>query len=77
MAPDCRAPRSQHAAIRGRAGGNRSPSPGPVVEEAADVIWATNSAEFYVLLVHERGWSAERYARWLADTWRRLLLQPE
>jgi AcrR family transcriptional regulator len=43
--------------------------------EAADVIWATNSPELYVLLVHERGWDPDRYARWLADTWRRLLLR--
>jgi hypothetical protein len=48
---------------------------GVSIEEAADVIWATNSVELYVLLVHERGWGADRYARWLADAWRRLLLQ--
>ncbi|MDQ6672673.1 MAG: TetR/AcrR family transcriptional regulator [Chloroflexota bacterium] len=45
------------------------------IEEAADVIWATNSAEFYILLVHERGWQPERYEHWLADAWRRLLLR--
>lgn len=45
------------------------------VEDAADVIWATNSAEFYVLLVHERGWNPDHYATWLADAWRRLLLR--
>jgi AcrR family transcriptional regulator len=44
------------------------------VEEAADIIWATNAAEFYTLLVHERGWEPERFERWLADAWRRLLL---
>jgi len=44
-------------------------------EEAADVIWATNSPEFYVLLVHERGWDPDHYAHWLADAWRRLLLR--
>lgn len=44
-------------------------------EEAADVIWATNSPELYVLLVYERGWDPDHYAHWLADSWRRLLLR--
>jgi len=42
--------------------------------EAADVIWATNSPELYLLLVHDRGWPIEQYERWLADSWCRLLL---
>ena len=33
------------------------------VDEAADVIWATNSSELYVLLTVERGWLATA-ARW-------------
>lgn len=45
------------------------------IDEAADVIWATNSSELYVLLVQERGWDPDRYAPWLADAWRRLLLR--
>jgi len=45
------------------------------IDEAADTIWATNSSELYVLLTAERGWSADRYERWLADTWCRLLLR--
>lgn len=53
------------------AGGLR---PGLSVDEAADVIWATNSPEVYVLLTTERGWTPERYEGWLADTWHRLLL---
>jgi tRNA threonylcarbamoyladenosine modification (KEOPS) complex Cgi121 subunit len=44
------------------------------IAEAADTIWVTNSAEVYVLLTTERGWSPRRYERWLADTWSRLLL---
>ncbi|MEV4183513.1 helix-turn-helix domain-containing protein [Streptosporangium canum] len=44
------------------------------VEEAADVIWATNSPELYLLLVRDRRWTRERYERWLADSWCRLLL---
>jgi hypothetical protein len=43
-------------------------------DEAADIVWATNAAELYQLLVGQRGWSPQRYERFLADTWRRLLL---
>ncbi len=43
-------------------------------DEVADVIWATNSPEFYCLLVEDRGWPPERFEQWLADTWCRLLL---
>lgn len=42
--------------------------------EAADVIWATNSPEFFMLMVEERGWSPDRFERWLAQSWIRLLL---
>jgi len=47
------------------------------IDEAADTIWATNSAELFVLLTVERRWSTRRYEHWLADTWTRLLLGPE
>ena len=53
------------------AGGLRA---GLSVDEAADVIWVTNSSEVYVLLTVERGWSPDRYERWLAEAWCRLLL---
>jgi hypothetical protein len=53
------------------AGGLR---PGLSIDEAADTIWVTNTDELYVLLTRERGWKADRYERWLADTWCRLLL---
>lgn len=44
------------------------------LQEAADIVWATNAPEFYQLVVGQRGWSPERYEQFLADTWRRLLL---
>ena len=44
------------------------------VDQAADVVWAMNSPELYVLLTVERGWSPRRFASWLADAWCRLLL---
>ena len=43
-------------------------------DEAADIVWATNAVELYQLLAGQRGWSTQRYERFLADTWRRLLL---
>ena len=43
-------------------------------DQAADIVWATNAAEMYQLLVSQRGWSPQRYQDFLADTWRRLLL---
>jgi AcrR family transcriptional regulator len=53
------------------AGGLRS---GLSVDQAADVLWATNSSEMYVLLTGERGWSPRRYENWLTEAWCRLLL---
>jgi AcrR family transcriptional regulator len=53
------------------AGGLR---PGVTLEEAADLVWATNAPEFYLLLVEERGWSAERFGQRLAELWTRMLL---
>jgi len=46
------------------------------LDEAADIVWATNAPELYQLLISQRGWSPERYEHFLADTWRRLLLPP-
>jgi AcrR family transcriptional regulator len=54
-----------------QAGGLR---PGLSVADAADIIWATNSPELYVLLTAERKWTADHYETWLAETWCRLLL---
>ena len=45
------------------------------IDQAADVVWATNSSELFVLLTIDRGWSVKRYERWLADSWCRLLLR--
>jgi AcrR family transcriptional regulator len=43
-------------------------------EEVADVIWSTGAPEFYLLLVRERAWPPERFERWLAESWARLLV---
>lgn len=42
--------------------------------QVADVIWSMNAAEYWVLLVGERGWTPQRFRDWIADAWRRLLL---
>ena len=50
--------------------------PGVSLEEARDVLWTYNSAEVYELLVMERGWTAERYGRWVAEALIAALLPP-
>jgi AcrR family transcriptional regulator len=45
------------------------------VSQAADIVWATNSPELYLLLVGQRGWTPDAYERFLADAWARLLLE--
>ncbi|MEJ7691007.1 MAG: helix-turn-helix domain-containing protein [Nocardioidaceae bacterium] len=42
-------------------------------EVVADIVWSTNSVEYYLLL-RQRRWTSEQYARWLADLWCRTLL---
>lgn len=44
------------------------------VDTVRDIIWATSSPESWCLLVGDRGWSAERFADWLRDTWVMTLL---
>jgi AcrR family transcriptional regulator len=41
---------------------------------AADVLFAIGSPETYTLLVVDRGWSADRFERWYAETLARLLM---
>ncbi|WP_336211567.1 TetR/AcrR family transcriptional regulator [Nonomuraea sp. LPB2021202275-12-8] len=40
------------------------------VEEMADVLYGLLSPELYLLFVRERGWSRERWERWVGDTLR-------
>jgi AcrR family transcriptional regulator len=42
--------------------------------DAADIVWTLTSADVHRLLTVDRGWSAERYERWLGDTLIALLL---
>jgi hypothetical protein len=42
--------------------------PGVPVDEAGDLLWTCSSPEVYELLVLQRGWTPERYGRWVAQT---------
>lgn len=44
------------------------------VQTAADVLFALNSSEFFLLLARDRHWEADQFERWLADAWKRVLL---
>lgn len=43
-------------------------------QRVADVVWSMNAAEYWVLLVEERGWTPSDFQTWISDSWRRLLL---
>jgi AcrR family transcriptional regulator len=40
---------------------------GLAADDVRDVLWTYHAPELYELLVQERGWSAERYGRFLAE----------
>ena len=42
--------------------------PGVSLHEAAEILWTYSSPELYRLLVHSRGWSPERYGRFVGDS---------
>ncbi len=43
-------------------------------DEVADIIWTMNSAEYYAMLVFDRGWTPTRFESLLHEAWCRLLL---
>jgi AcrR family transcriptional regulator len=43
-------------------------------DQVADIVWSMNAAEYWDLLVRQRGWTPAGFATWLADAWARLLL---
>ena len=63
----------QHAAPRRRAASHRRAAPRLDDDDVADLVWSTNSPEWFTL-VSSRGWSTERYGAVLADLWCRTLL---
>lgn len=44
-------------------------------QAVADIIWATNSAEYFELL-SQRGWTPRQFGDHLVDLWTRALLEP-
>ncbi len=46
------------------------------VEEAADLVWATNGPEFFLLLVEDRGWPLDRFEHRLVELWSTMLIRP-
>ncbi len=49
--------------------------PGLDADTIADILWSMNAPEYYILLVHERHWSPERFRSWLIDAWCKLFLK--
>ena len=47
--------------------GKRALRKGLGVDTAADILWTLNHPGVYRSLVGDRGWTAERYERWLTD----------
>ena len=45
-------------------------------DEVRDVLWTYHSPELYELLVLERGWTAERYGRFLGEAMINALIEP-
>ena len=47
------------------------------IDMATDLLWLHMAPDQYFRLVHVRGWSDDRFQRWLIDTLTRLLLPPQ
>lgn len=45
-------------------------------EECRDIIWSMTDGVLWHRLVNERGWTNERFARWLGQLWVHLLTAP-
>lgn len=51
-------------------------APGLTIADATDVLWTLNHPTVWHLTVRARGWSPERYERWLGDVFCAQLLGP-
>ena len=49
---------------------------GLAFDEARRILWMYTSRDVYRLLVHESGWSSERYEQWLRETLLSALVAP-
>ena len=50
--------------------------PGLSLEEARRILWMYTSRDVYRMLVHDGGWTADRYQQWLARTLVEALVAP-
>lgn len=50
--------------------------PGLSLEEARRILWMYTSRDVYRMLVHEGGWTADRYQQWLSTTLVEALVSP-
>ena len=50
--------------------------PGLSIDEARRIMWMYSSREIYRMLVHEAGWTADRYQDWLHETLLSALVGP-
>lgn len=48
-------------------GNKHALAPGMTVARAGDLVWALSGADFYRMLVIERGWTPDEYEDWLAS----------
>jgi AcrR family transcriptional regulator len=44
-------------------------------QECRDVLWTSTDGTLWHRLVHDRGWSDERYATWLGEMWTAMLVR--
>lgn len=51
--------------------------PGLDVARGTDVLWTLNHPDVWLLLVEERGWTADSFEQWLADTFCAQLLRAD
>ena len=54
----------------------RKQTKGLTLEEARRILWMYTSRDVYRLLVHEAGWTPDRYEEWLSETLLRALAAP-
>lgn len=50
---------------------------GLVLEEARRILWMYTSRDIYRMLVHESGWTPDRYQEWLSETLIAALVRPD
>lgn len=62
--------------LMGKMEGKKALNPALSTKTATEILWALSSPEMYRLLVRKRGWTPQRFERWLADTAVSQLLRP-